>query len=33
MYELTTDEKWLIFNIVEDIKYIFTIYNERTDCF
>lgn len=33
MYELSVDEKWVLWNIIEDIKYLFTIYNERTDRF
>ena len=33
MYELSVDESWIVFSIVEDIKYLFTIYNERTDRF
>jgi len=31
MYELSVDEAWLVFSIIEDIKYIYLLYNERTD--
>lgn len=29
MYELTTDEKWLLWNIIEDIKNIYLLYNGK----
>ena len=31
MYELTTDEAWVLCNIIEDIKNIYLLYNERTN--